>query len=159
MKGIRRQSHFGALLLAVVVLATGCADNQSEPTAEIPADSSSISTRTEEPSPEPADSLDPLFGFDLDDTIGSTSEQRRLALRLRNDGEEDALVFADGGSGEVLIDSVPAGTWTRVDVLTRASRIVLRSATLTGRNLRRIEIDTDLDMLREVIIQAEPDAP
>lgn len=159
MRGNGRQSCFGALVAAGVTLATGCAESRSEPSAEIVADSSITGGLTEPPSPEPADSLDPLFGFDLDAPAAGTSEQHRLALRLRNDGEEDALVFADGGSGEVLIDSVAAGSWTRVDVLTRASRIILRSATPTGRSLRRIEIETDLDMLREVVIQAETNSP
>jgi hypothetical protein len=159
MRGIGRQSHFGALLVAGVTLATGCADGRSEPMAEIAADSSITGSLTEPPDPEPADSLDPLYGFDLDPPATSSSQQQRVALRLRNDGEEDALVFADGGSGEVLIDSVTAGSWTRVDVLTRASKIVLRSATPTGRSLRRIEIETDLDMLREVVIQAEANFP
>lgn len=159
MRSLGALPSYPVSILAVVMLAAGCADSESEPPVETAVDTSLTGSLTERPSPELDDSLDPLFGFDLDAPAAGTSEQHRLALRLRNDGEEDALVFADAGAGEVLVDSVAAGSWTRVDILTRASRVVLRSATPAGRNLRRIEIETELDMLREVVIQADVEVP
>lgn len=102
---------------------------------------------------------DPFFGFDLDRTVAAaTTEQRTLALRLLNDGSEDVLVFADGGAGEVRIDSVAAGARTRVDLLTRASVVSLRSVSLTGRVLRHVEITAGADTVEDVVINA-PDDP
>lgn len=159
MRSLGALPSFPASALVVVVLAAGCADNESVPPVKTAVDTSLTGSLAEQPSPEPNDSLDPLFGFDLDAPAANTSEQHRLALRLRNDGEEDALVFADAGAGEVLVDSVAAGSWSRVDILTRASRVVLRSATPAGRSLRHIEIETELDMLREVVVQADAEVP
>ncbi|TFG64050.1 MAG: hypothetical protein E4H28_05665 [Gemmatimonadales bacterium] len=82
----------------------------------------------------------------------AATETREVALRLRNDGSEDALVYADGGAGEVRIDSVAAGGWTRIALETRAPILTLHSTDLGGRLLRRVEITVGVDSVREVII-------
>ena len=140
--------------LSFVLLAWTCAPAEPEP-VEAPAIDTLPADIALEPPDLPAyDRDDPFFGFDLDRTAVATAEQRKLALRLLNDGSEDVLVFADGGAGEVRIDSVAAGAWTRVDLLTRASVVTLRSISLTGEILRRVEIATGADTVRDVVISA-----
>lgn len=147
-------AHLVLALLALVLLAWTCAPAEPEP-VEIPAIDTLPADIAHDPPDVPTyDPDDPFYGFDLDHTVVAATEQRKLALRLFNDGSEDVLVFADGGAGEVRIDSVAAGAWTRVDLLTRASVITLRSTSLTGRVLRRIEIATGADTVRDVVISA-----
>lgn len=141
-------------LLSFALLACTCAPAEPEP-VEIPAiDSLPADIAFDPPRGPPYDPDDPFFGFDLDRTPEAATEQRTLALRLRNDGSEDVLVFADAGAGEVRIDSVAAGAWTRVDLLTRASVVALRSISLTGRVVRRVEITVGADTVRDVVISA-----
>ena len=97
---------------------------------------------------------DPFFGFDLGRTVASTTEQREVALRLVNEGLEDVLVFADAGAGEVRVDSISAGGWARVDLVTRAPVVTLRSTDLGGRFLRRVEITVGSDSVRQVVVSA-----
>ena len=135
-----------AALLTFALLAWTCAPAEPEP-VEVPAiDSLPADIAFDPPGCSSYDPDEPFFGFDLDRTPDAETEQRTLALRLRNDGSEDVLVFADAGAGEVRIDSVAAGTWTRVDLLTRASVVALRSISLTGRVLRRVEIPVGADL-------------
>lgn len=144
------------LLLAASVGA--CAPAAPEPAQEPTVDTLRVggdSTLVDSPLDNPGD---PFFGFDLDRTVASTTDQQELALRLRNEGLEDVLVFADAGAGEVWVDSVSAGGWTRVDLVTRAPVVTLRSTDLGGRFLRRLEITVDVgggvDSVREVIVSA-----
>ncbi len=142
------------VLPASVLLAWTCAPADPEP-VEVPAiDTLPADIALDSQSLPTYDPDDPFFGFDLDGTVAATTEQRHLALRLLNDGSEDVLVYADGGAGEVRIDSVAAGARTRVDLLTRATVVTLRSTSLTGRELRRVEITTTTDTVRDVVISA-----
>lgn len=96
-----------------------------------------------------ASTEDPFRGFDLPSENG-TGEMRRYRLRLRNDGDSLAIVFADGGAGEVLLDTVPAGSWRPVEVDSRARLVRLRSVTPGGSPLRSTELgapaDTAIDL-------------
>lgn len=143
-----------AVLLIGAALVPGCAEPVSDQSLEAVADPSDIESQSEPLREEAYDPADPFFGFDLDAPVVPAAEQRRLPLRLRNDGVVDALVYADGGAGEVLVDSVSAGGSKRVDLMTRATAVVLRSATPTGRTLRSVEIETGIDSLREIAIHA-----
>lgn len=95
-------------------------------------------------SPANPSAEDPFRGFDLPSENG-TGEMRRYRLRLRNDGDSLAIVYADGGAGEVLLDSVPAGSWRPVEVDSRAHIVRLRSETPGGAMLREAELGAPAD--------------
>lgn len=95
---------------------------------------------------------DPFAGFQLEAGPGVSDVPRQIALRLRNDSEQTALVYADGGAGEVLLDSVPPKAESRIDVVTRAGTISLRSVSPDGTSLRSTEVTAGLDTVVEVIV-------
>jgi len=140
------------LSLSFVPGACTPTDKRSEPESTVDelvaVDSSTV------PHSMPVTREDPFSGFDLGDTVAAATEQQEVFLRLRNSGSEDALVFADGGAGEVQVDSIGAGGWTRVELVTRAPTVILRSTDLHGRLLRRVEITVGADTVREVIVSA-----
>ena len=140
------------LSLSFVFGACTPSDKQPEPEStvdrRVAVDSATVPQRT------PAASEDPFYGFELGDTVAVATEQQEVMLRLRNDGSEDVLVFADGGAGEVQIDSIGAGGWTRVELVTRAPTLILRSRDLHGSLLRRVEITVGADTVREVRVSA-----
>jgi hypothetical protein len=94
---------------------------------------------------------DPFRGFDLPSENG-TGEMRRYKLRLRNDGDSLAIVYADGGAGEVLLDTVPAGSWRPVEVDSRARLVRLRSVTPGGDLLRETELGVPADSAIDLAI-------
>lgn len=100
---------------------------------------------------------DPFTGFQLDADAANTLE-RRLALLLRNHDDRMAIVYADGGAGEVLLDSVPPGSEIRIDILSRASTIALRSVTPDGELLREAEVSPGPDTVVAVIVGSSPAA-
>lgn len=95
---------------------------------------------------------DPFTGFELDAGPSVSEDLRRLSLMLRNDAPTMAIVHADGGAGEVLLDSVPPGSRQRVDVLTRAPVVTLRATTLAGHALRATEVAVGPDTIVEVLV-------
>ena len=143
-----------AALLSFVLLAWTCAPAEPEPVEAPAIDTLPADIAFDSPGAPTFDPDDPFFGFDLDRTVATATEQRKLALRLLNEGAEDVLVFADGGAGEVRIDSVAAGAWTRVDLLTRAPVVTLRSISLSGRVVSRVEITAAADTVTDVVISA-----
>lgn len=96
------------------------------------------------------DADDPFYGFDIDRVSDQGGEERQLALRLRNEGTEDAVVFAEAGAGEVFLDSVEAGSWSRVDLVTRGSAVTLRSARRSGETMHRLDPGVLPDSIIEV---------
>lgn len=140
------------LSLSFVLGACIPSDEQSEPESAVDrlvaVDSATVPHRT------PVASKDPFSGFGLGDTVAVATEPQEVLLRLRNDSSEDVLVFADGGAGEVQVDSIGAGGWTRVELVTRAPTVILRSTDLHGRLLRRVEITVGTDTVREVSVSA-----
>lgn len=102
-------------------------------------------------SPDSAGS-DPFTGFELDAGPQASADLRRLSLLLRNDATSMAIVHADGGADEVLLDSVPAGSGQRVDLLTRAPVVTLRAETPDGHALRTVEVAVGADTVVEVLV-------
>lgn len=101
---------------------------------------------------------DPFTGFELDADPANAVE-RRMALLLRNHDARTAVVYADGGAGEVLLDSVPPGSDIRVDIVSRAAAIALRSVAPDGELLRATEVAPGPDTIVEVIVGPGPAAP
>ena len=100
----------------------------------------------------------PFTGFQLDaDPVNAV--ERRIALLLRNHDVRTAIVYADGGAGEVLLDSVPPGSDIRVDILSRAGTIALRSVSPEGDLLRATEVYPGPDTIVDVIVGPTPAAP
>jgi hypothetical protein len=93
---------------------------------------------------------DPFYGFDLDRVGSEDRDEKLLALRLRNDGTEDAVVFADAGAGEVFLDSVEAGGWSRVDLVTRGPDVQLRTAWPSGETIQLVDLAVVPDSVVEV---------
>lgn len=108
--------------------------------------------------PDAGSAADPFTGFDLDADPANAVE-RRIALRLRNHAAHSAVVYADGGAGEVLLDSVPPGSDIRVDILSRAATIALRSVAPDGELLRETEVASGPDTIVDVIVGPAPAAP
>jgi len=107
----------------------------------------------------PGGAADPFAGFELDAGPGADAADRRIALLLRNHNAGMAIVYADGGAGEVLLDSVAAGSAVRIDILSRASMIALRSVTEDGALLRATEVSPGLDTIIEVVVGSAADSP
>lgn len=108
--------------------------------------------------PEPGSAADPFTGFELDADPANAVE-RRIALLLRNHDARLAVVYADGGAGEVLLDSVPPGSEARVDIVSRAATIALRSVAPDGELLRETEVSPGPDTIVDVIVGPAPRAP
>lgn len=108
--------------------------------------------------PDTGLSPDPFPGFELDADPANAVE-RRIALLLRNHAARTAVVYADGGAGEVLLDSVPPGSDVRVDILSRAATIALRSVAPDGELLRETEVSPGPDTVVDVIVGPAPAAP
>lgn len=156
-----------SVLVLVSALACGAAD---ETTDEVPSDGADAaavedsivpgagadSSRTAPP--DTGSAADPFTGFELDTDSPNTVE-RRIALLLRNHDARTAVVYADGGAGEVLLDSVPPGTDKRVDILSRAASIGLRSVAPDGEVLRETEVSPGPDTIVDVIVGPAPTAP
>jgi len=142
----RRSAGF-AFLLAIVVPACGDAEPDPEPVAEeaTPADTVLVARDADAPAAE-----DPFRGFNIGGRGESGHEEKLLALRLQNGGTEDAVVFAEAGAGEVLLDSVPAGRWSRVDLLTHGPVVTLRTARSSGETIHRLELAAVPDSIVEV---------
>ena len=156
----RIPSRQSLMLLILAVVVAACAPTETDPELASTVDTVEAVTGVEAEAsssplvPRPGDPENPFSGFDLDETVATTTEQREVLLRLRNDGVDDVLVFADGGAGEVRIDSVTGGAWTRVNLLTRAPVVTVRSTDLTGRDIQRVEITVGIDTVREVLVSA-----
>lgn len=155
----RGRSTIAASLVVLALAACGDAQERpSEDAAAMPPADSAIApdtTGTAEPSPAEV-SDDPFAGFELEAGEAAGAEPRRLSLRLVNAGEELAIVFADGGAGEVLLDSVPPQSEARVDVLTRAPAVTLRSVGSSGAELRTTEVTLGPDTVVAVRVGAGP---
>ena len=122
-----------------------------EPDPETPSDETApadtVVVEREAASPE---AEDPFYGFDIDRRGEQGSEERSLALRLQNDGTEDAVVFADAGAGEVFLDSVAAGRWSRVDLVTQGPVVTLRTARPSGETIHQLNLAAVPDSVMEV---------
>lgn len=140
-----------SLILALGAGACGGAEPGSEavaadtPTAVV-ADTSPVLPEAE----------DPFRGFDID-RAGEPRTERTIALRLRNDGPEDVAVYADGGAGEVFLDSVAARGWSRVDLVSVGPEVTLRTALPSGEATHRLVLDMVPDSIFEVSV-GEPSA-
>jgi hypothetical protein len=102
---------------------------------------------------------DPFYGFNIDRSDAQGHEERSLALRLQNDGAEDAVVFAEAGAGEVFLDSVAAGSWSRVDLVTQGPVVTLRTARLSGETLHQLNLALVSDSVIEVNVGDPPATP
>lgn len=154
--------------LAACLALTGCVDSDSDAngsgmpvdstTVAVAQDSTSDTTTTVPPASGDTAPPDPFAGFELSADPQVSAELRRLSLLLRNDGPSVVVVHADGGAEEVLLDSVPAESRHRVDLLTRAPVVTLRAEAPGGRTLSTAEIAVGPDSIVEVRVGtvAEP---
>ncbi|MGI9037972.1 MAG: hypothetical protein ACR2GQ_03820 [Gemmatimonadota bacterium] len=120
-------------------------------TNEAPARGGDTTTLSATRGAAKASDADPFQGFDLPSENG-TGEMLRYRLRLRNDGDSLAIVYADGGAGEVLLDTVPPGSWRPVEVDSRARRVRLRSVTPGGDLLRETELGVPADTVIDLAV-------
>lgn len=147
-------------LLIAGLLVVGCGGAETDArqpdgasasgdTAAIAADSTTADSTFADTTP------DPFAGFQLESGPAASAELRRLALSLRNDGAVPAIVRASGGAEEVLLDTVPPGAARRVDLLTRAASVTLRSLAADGRALRTRDVTVGADSVVEVRVDRE----
>ena len=154
--------------LAACLALTSCVDSDSNAngsgtpddstTVVVAQDSAGDTTTAEAPAVGDTAPADPFAGFELSADPQVSAELRRLSLLLRNDGPSVVVVHADGGAEEVLLDSVPAESRHRVDLLTRAPVVTLRAEAPGGRTLSTDEIAVGPDSIVEVRVgtAAEP---
>lgn len=137
------------LILLGGALACGKADGGGDGSG---ADSETVSDSSRVPDGDSSAAPDdPFGGFELPGDSGA-GDMRKFRLRLRNDGDGIAIVFADGGAGEVLVDSVPAGSWRPVDIESRARFVRLRSVDAAGDPLREIDLGQPADTAVDVAV-------
>lgn len=130
--------------------STELADREGAPDTSITsADTASAADSASEPTVG-MNGEDPFHGFELPSAGEPRREARVARLLLRNASDEPAVVYGDGGAGEVLLDTVPPEGEQRVDVTTRAVRLGLRSETTAGEALRRDEVSVGVDSVLEV---------
>lgn len=155
------------MLVLVSALACGGADDTTDEVSPDGADAAAVADSVvpdvgaDSSRPAPPDTglaADPFTGFELD-ADSPTAVERRIALLLRNHDARMAVVYADGGAGEVLLDSVPPGTDIRVDILSRAATIALRSVAPDGEVLRETEVSPGPDTIVDVIVGPAATAP
>jgi hypothetical protein len=154
--------------VAACLALTGCVDSDSNANGSAtPIDSTTVAVAqdsagdtTTAVAPEAGETVppDPFTGFELSADPQVSAELRRLSLLLRNDGPSVVVVHADGGAEEVLLDSVPAESRHRVDLLTRAPVVTLRTEAPGGRTLSTAEVAVGPDSIVEVRVgtAAEP---
>lgn len=162
-------NRFSAVSVLVLATALACG-GADDTTDDAPPDGTDAAAVEDSVVPDgsadssraaPADTglaADPFTGFELD-TDSPNAVERRIALLLRNHDARMAVVYADGGAGEVLLDSVPPGTDVRVDILSRATTIALRSVAPDGEVLRETEVSPGPDTIVDVIVGPAPTAP
>lgn len=164
---VRLPSRFAVLLfLCLLALAGSCdrpdgdteAGDPAADAAEVPdtaglADSFAVAGDSE------ADSAHPFVGFELPAGHPVGREARLARLLLSNASAEPAVVYGDGGAGEVLLDTVPPESERRVDVTTRAFRLGVRSETAAGEALRQDEVTVGADSVLKVSVGRVPAAP
>ena len=163
---MNRFSAVSVLVLATAVACGGADDATEDPSpdaADAPALEDSVAPGSATDSvraaaPDTGLSADPFKGFELD-ADPATADERRIALLLRNRDARTAVVYADGGAGEVLLDSVPPGSDVRVDILSRAATIALRSVTPDGALLRETVVSPGPDTIVDVIVGPAPAVP
>lgn len=162
MTRFRRGGRLVALLLVAGALAAAsCGDTGDRPGEGDSAglDADSVAARVDSATAGADGSGqwsadDPFAGFELEAGPEAGAVDRRIALLLRNHSDRLAVVYADGGAGEVLLDSVPAGSDSRVDIVSRASMITLRSLSGEGDLLRVAEVTPAPDTVIEVMVGA-----
>ena len=152
--------------LAACLSLTGCLDSDANGSATpvdstfvaVVRDSAGDTTTVEAPAVGDTAPADPFAGFELSADPQVSAELRRLSLLLRNDGPSVVIVHADGGAEEVLLDTVPAASRHRVDLLTRAPVVTLRTEAPGGRTLSTAEVAVGPDSIVEVRVgtAAEP---
>lgn len=155
-----------SVLVLVTALACGGSDAATDDPAPDGADTAVLedsvapvgADSSRAGAPDTGLSADPFPGFELDANPAEAVE-RRVALLLRNHAARTAIVYADGGAGEVLLDSVPPGSDVRVDILSRAATIALRSVAPDGELLRETEVSPGPDTVVDVIVGPAPAAP
>lgn len=137
------------LCLAVASVSCGGAQPGAESLSEettIP-DTSVVEREAESPRIE-----DPFYGFDIDRPSTESRQEKLLALRLENSGAGDAVVFADAGAGEVFLDSVASGSWSRVDLVTQGPAVTLRTARSTGETIQHLDLAVVPDSVIDVLL-------
>lgn len=163
---MNRFSAVSVLILATA-LACGGADDATDDPPPDGADAAALNDSAAHGSvadsnlagaPDTGSVADPFTGFELEADPAAAVE-RRIALLLRNHDARTAVVYADGGAGEVLLDSVPPGSDIRVDILSRAATIALRSVAPDGEVLRETEVSPGPDTIVDVIVGPAPAAP
>jgi len=151
--------------LAVCLSLTGCLDSDANGSAT-PVDSTDVAVARDSAgdttiaaAPPVGDTApaDPFAGFELSADPQVSTELRRLSLLLRNDGPSVVVVHADGGAEEILLDSVPAESLHRVDLLTRAPVVTLRAEAPGGRTLSTAEVAVGPDSIVEVRVGTAAD--
>jgi len=122
-------------VLAVALFASGCDRGPDQPAAEV-----------SEPATPPGSDVPPVAAADdtaTDAMAGDTGGWGPLTVPVTADPDTYPLlivnphpvplaVFADGGAGEVLLDTVPAGDSARVRLLIGADSVMLRAAGSDG---------------------------
>ncbi len=155
------------VLALATALACGGTDDATDDPPPVGADAAalgdtvapdSVADSSRAAPPDTVLAADPFTGFELD-ADPATADQRRIALLLRNHDARTVVVYADGGAGEVLLDSVPPGSDVRVDILTRAATIALRSVASDGALLRETDVSPGPDTIVDVIVGPAPAAP
>lgn len=105
-----------------------------------------------ERSPASVDEGDPFAGFSVDAGPGAPGPERRLPLRLLNHSDAPAIVYADGGAGEVVLDTIEPGVEARIDVLTRSPALTLRSLAPGGREMETARVEAPLDSVLDIVV-------
>lgn len=147
----------GPWLLAVCLVASCIGSGETETAASAESallDSAVVAESVASAAASDSTTPDPFAGFPLEAGPEVSADPRRLRLLLRNDAGLMAIVRADGGAGEVVLDSVPPASRRRVDLLTRAPTVTLRVQTSEGRALRTVEVVVGTDSLTEVLVGA-----
>lgn len=163
---MNRLAAVSVLVLVTVLACAGADDATDDPPPDDAAAAAledsvapgSAADSSREAPPDTGLAADPFTGFELD-AAPANGVERRIELLLRNHDARLAVVYADGGAGEVLLDSVPPGSDVRVDILSRAATIALRSVAPDGELLRETEVSPGPDTIVDVIVGPAPAAP
>lgn len=134
--------------VGVLFVLGGCASAEPVEQNDTMADSIEVAAA---PEPDPnAPNLPLLLGE------GPT---RDFQLVLINPSDRVLSVSARAGSTEVVLDTVPAGDSTRVDIRVRADRLDLVARDASGAEVTREEVELDSDSLNRWIAEPRPARP
>lgn len=160
----RRPKKCGARVASLLSLVCAVACERPEPPIVVQAmDNADVAVPSAVAGPYNTDSagyVDPSRASGADDPFAvfglvepsdaSTTKMRVVLTQIVNQSHEAAMVRADAGAGEAIVDTLAAGDSAHVRLVSTADSILVSAIGISGRLLGRKWVRTDTEVARTV---------